>query len=216
MNQDLSSGQASTPDLQSEVNIDKQRLGTVYAKALLGATEPHQRSELAVEELDALVDEAFKVSPALEATLASPRISPEEKAGLLDRIFGGQVSDQTLTFLKVVARHGRLDCLRQIRRAAREELNRLRNRVAVQVTTATELNDDLRQRIAEQLRGQLGQEVVLDCRVDPAILGGLVVRVGDTVYDGSLRHQLQQLKEQTIHKTRLQLRESMDRFAVSG
>jgi F-type H+-transporting ATPase subunit delta len=217
MNEDASLASLSAePIVQSEVSIDKQRLGAVYARALLGATEPKQLSEIAVDELDALVDEVLRISPALEMTLASPRVAPVEKAKLLDRIFAGRISDQTLTFLKVVARHGRLDCIRQIRRAARDELNRLRNRVAVQVTTATELHDELRHRIVAQLQSMLGQDVYLECRVDDSILGGLVVRVGDTVYDSSVARQLQHLKEQTIHKTRLQLRESIDRFAITG
>lgn len=199
-----------------EVNIDKQRLGAVYAKALLGAAEPHHQSELVVEELDALVDEVLRISPDLEVTLASPRISVADKSALLDRIFGGRLSEQTLTFLKVVGQHGRLDCIRQIRRAAREELTRLRNRVMVQVTTAEVITDDLKQRIRDHLQARLGREVELQCQTDASIIGGLVVRVGDTVYDGSVANQLARLKDETINKTYLQLRESIDRFAVSG
>ncbi len=199
-----------------EVNIDKQRIAAVYAKSLLGVTEPLHQSEAVVEELDALVEEVLRISPELEFTLGSPRIPADEKAGLLDRIFGGRLSEQVLTFLKVVGRHGRLDCLRQIRQAAREELNRLRNRVAVQVTTATPLEGPLRQRILEQLESKLAQPVELQCRVDPAVIGGLVVRVGDTVYDGSVANQLTRIKAQTIQNTFSQLRESVDRFAVTS
>ena len=101
-----------------EVNIDKHRLGTVYAKALLAAMEAQGRSEEVVGELDALIDEALQAVPDLELTLASPRISVDDKSNLLDRVFGGRFTDSTLTFLKVLARHGRLDCLRQIRRAS--------------------------------------------------------------------------------------------------
>jgi F-type H+-transporting ATPase subunit delta len=179
-------------------------------------TELQQQSEAVVEELDALVEEVLVPHPQLEATLASPRISPAEKASLLDRIFGGRVSDQLLTFLKVVGQHGRLDCLRQIRRAAREELNRLRHRVPVQVTTAKPIGDELRQRIAERLEQRLASQVDLQCQVDADILGGLVVRVGDTVFDASLSNRLARLKQETINKTSLAFRESIDRFALSG
>ena len=199
-----------------EVNIDQQRLGAIYARALLGTTEPQQQSEAVVEELEALVDEVLQPHPELEATLASPRISPAEKATLLDRILGGRVSDQLLTFLKVVGQHGRLDCIRQIRRAAHDELNRLRDRVPVQVTTAEPLNQELRQRIVDQLQHKLGRQVDLQCHVDAEILGGLVVRVGDTVFDASVANRLARLKEETINKTSLTFRESIDRFAVSG
>jgi F-type H+-transporting ATPase subunit delta len=198
------------------VHIDKQRLGAVYARALLGSSEAQNRSESVMEELDALLDEVLQRHPSLEATLASPRVSPGEKAALLDRIFSGRVSEQLLTFLKVVARHGRLDCIRQIRRAAREEINRLRSRVGVQVMTAEPLNNELRTRIEVQLRSQLGQEIDLRCLVDPHLLGGLVVRVGDTVFDGSVANRLARLKVEIINNTSQALRQAIDRFAVSG
>jgi F-type H+-transporting ATPase subunit delta len=199
-----------------DVSIDKQRLGKVYARALLGATERRQTSEGVLEELDALVEEVLGRHPQLELALASPRFSPTDKAGLLDRVFAGRVSDDLLTFLKVVGQHGRLDCIRQIQRAAREELNRLRHRVAVHVTTAEPLNDELSQRILDQLQHKLGCQVDLRCQVNSALLGGLVVRVGDTVFDASVANRLARLKEDIIHKTSLAFRESADRFAVSS
>lgn len=199
-----------------DVNIDKQRVATVYAKALLSAMEPIGQSDMVLEELDALVDEVLKISPDLEAALASPRISAQEKGALLDRIFSNYLSEQTLTFLKVVADHGRLDCIRQIRRATRNELNHLRHRVSVLVTTAEPIDDALRGRIAERLQAKLNTQVDLECEVNPELIGGLVVRVGDTVFDASVANQLARLKEDTVNKTVLQLRESIDRFAVTG
>lgn len=199
-----------------EVNIDKQRLGAVYAKALLGATEPQQMSEAVVGELDALIDELFGVSPNLENVLGSPRVSAEEKKELLNRVFEGKISDQLLTFLKVVAQHGRLDCLRHIRTAARNELNAMRQRVMVVITTAEPMGDDQKHHLYERLAKKLGHDVHLDCRVDEDIIGGLVVRVGDTVFDASVANQLERIKDQTIQKSFTQLRESIDRFAVSG
>ncbi|MCA9169550.1 MAG: ATP synthase F1 subunit delta [Planctomycetales bacterium] len=206
---------AATQSAQ-EVNIDKQRLGAIYAKALLGAMEPQGRSEEVVGELDALIDEALQIAPQLELTLASPRVAVNEKSNLLDRVFGGRLSDSILTFLKVLARHGRLDCLRQIRRAAHDELNRLRNRLSVAVTTAEPIQDEMRERIRGQLQTKLGRDVVLECRVDPEIVGGMIVRIGDTVYDSSIANKLAKIKEETLNKTALQLREATDRFAVSS
>ena len=126
------------------------------------------------------------------------------------------MSQDLLTFLKIVGRRGRLDCLRPIRRAARAELNRLRQRVAVQVTTAVPLPEPLQQRITQRLEVQLGSPIDLQCRLDPRVIGGLVVRVGDTIYDGSVANQLARMKQDTISKTVHQLREALDRFAISG
>ncbi|MCP4189896.1 MAG: ATP synthase F1 subunit delta [Planctomycetaceae bacterium] len=200
-----------------EVDIDKQRLGLVYAKAFLAAAEKQQIGiDSIVDELDSLVEDVLKRFPGFEATLGSQRISPEEKGKLLDRVFQGKASDALLTFLKVVGAHGRLDCIRQIRNAARTELNRLHGRIAVQVTTAEPLTDELRTQIVNKLQEATGVPIDLQCKVDEAIIGGLVVRVGDTVYDSSVLNQLAQLKRETLGKTFSQLRESTDRFAVSG
>jgi F-type H+-transporting ATPase subunit delta len=204
------------PTAANDVSIDKQRLGSIYAKAILGASEARSNSDAMVEELDALVDQVLKPFPDFEAALASPRISFAEKSGLLDRVFAGRISDQLLTFLKVVGQHGRLDCIRDIRRAAHDELNRLRQRISVRVTTAEPLSNPLQERIRQQLQAKLGREIELHCTVDSDLIGGLMVRVGDTVYDGSVANQLARLKQDAINKTILQFREATDRFTVSS
>ncbi len=197
-------------------DIDKQRLGGIYAHALLGAASAERSADDLVDELGSLVDDVLTPFPNLEKTLASPRISPAEKVKLLDRIFAGKASDSLLTFLKVLASNGRLDCLREIRSAAHEELNRMHGRVAVTVTTAEPIDDDVRNQIVNQLQVVTGAPVDLQCQVNPAIIGGMVVRVGDTVYDSSVVNQLAQLKREALGKTFHQLRETVDRFAVSG
>jgi F-type H+-transporting ATPase subunit delta len=199
-----------------EMDIDRQKLGAIYARALLGAGEKAGVSERMVDELGSLVDEVFARTPGLESMLSSPRISVEEKLGILDRVFGSRMSLELLTFLKVVCQHGRLDCLRQIRQAARMELNSLRGRVEVRVTTAEEIDEGLAARIIEVLHASLKVEVDLVREVDPSILGGLIVRVGDTLYDGSVRNRLVRLRGETIERTVRQLREAADRLVVTG
>ncbi len=113
------------------------------------------------------MDEVLQPHPQFEATLASPRISPADKAALLDRILGGRISDPLLTFLKVVGQHGRLNCLRQIRRAARDELNRLRHRVSVLVTTSEPLNNDLRQNIVARSNKSLANRSTYNAELIP-------------------------------------------------
>lgn len=199
-----------------DVNIDKQRLGAIYAKALLGATEPRQASESVLSELDSLVDDVLARFPDLEMALSSPRVLADEKAQLLDRVLGGRASDSLLDFLKVVARHGRLDCLRHIRAAARAEYNRLRQRLSVQVTTAEPLSNAMRDQIVSQLQSRFGRDIDLESRIDASILGGLVVRIGDTIYDASIANELARLKQETLDKTISQIREATERFALTG
>src|SRR5689334_11614239 len=103
-----------------------QYLGTVYAKALIGATEKSKTTDTVVQELDSLVQDVLQRLPKYEATLSSPRVSFENKESLLDRAFRGKMSPQLLTFLKVLCRHGRFNAIRAVRQAARKIVNELR------------------------------------------------------------------------------------------
>src|SRR5881227_3680650 len=101
----------------------RQHLGTVYAKALLGAAEKAGQADHVVEELEAIVSDVLNKLPQLDAMLKTPRLTHEERLPILERAFGGRLSATTLTFLKVVSEHGRIDCLRAIARSARKQLN---------------------------------------------------------------------------------------------
>ena len=193
----------------------RQHLGSVYAKALLGAAEKAGHADHVVDELESLVRDVFDKLPHVEATLASPRLSHEERLPMLDKAFGSRMLPTTLQFLKVLSRHGRLDCVRAIARAARKQLNELRGRVEVLVQTARPLNSQLHQQLVARLSKLLGREVIITAEVNDDLLGGVVVRVGDTVYDGSLAAQLKRMEQVTLEHTKQQLRESLERFAVS-
>jgi F-type H+-transporting ATPase subunit delta len=197
------------------LDAGRQHLGTVYAKALLGAAEAAGQSDLVVEELEALVSDVLDKLPVLEEALRTPRLTHEERLPILEKAFGGRMSPTTLTFLKVVSKHGRLDCLRAIARAARKQLDTARGRVEVLVESAAPLSNPLRERIKARLTQLLGREVILKTAVNENLLGGLMVRVGDTVYDASLSAGLKRMAEVTLDHTKQTLRESLSRFAVS-
>jgi F-type H+-transporting ATPase subunit delta len=152
----------------------------------------------------------------LEAILGSTLVSHEEKAALLDRIFAGKVSGLFLDFLKVLSRHGRLDCLRMIRRQAQWQWDRLRGRVRVRLSTATAIDDAQAGRLTENLRRLLGGQPVVQRDVDPALIGGAVLRVGDVVYDGSIANQLHIIRQQMIDRSADEIQSRRDRFRNSA
>ena len=191
----------------------QQYLGSIYAKALLGATEKSGQTEQVLAELDSLVDDILENAASLDETLASPRVPLEAKERILDRAFSGQMTPSLLVFLKVVCRRGRFDCMRAIRRAAREQYNELRGRVEVQVAAPGPLDAETQQLVEARLRATLGQDVDLTVRVDPGLIGGLVVRVGDTVYDGSVANRLSRLRHSMVSKAWQEIRGDVDRFA---
>ena len=193
----------------------QQYLGGVYAKALLGAAEKAGNAELVADELNSFIDDVMANLPSLESTLVSPRVAAEAKTAMLDKSLGGKVSVELLNFLKVVARHGRFDCLRAIRQAVRQQLNDLRGRVEVLLTAAQPPNQESIDLIVNRLKALLGKDVDLQVDVDSELIGGVKLRIGDTVYDASVANRLVRLKDELLSKTGQQLRDNPDRFALT-
>jgi len=199
---------------QDLADAGRQHLGTVYAKALLGAAGKSGQANEIVEELEALVSDVLDKLPQLDELMKTPRLTPEERLPIIDRAFGGKLSPTLLTFLKVVSNHGRLDCLRAIARSARKQLNAAQGRIEVIVETAHPLSNTIRDRLIARLSALLGQQVMVTTRLNQDLLGGLVVRVGDTVYDASLASRLKRMEQVTLDHTKQTIRQSLERFAV--
>lgn len=193
----------------------KQHLGNVYAKALLGVTESAGQTEAVLGEFESLIVDVLDKMPSFEATLVSPRIPHDDKSKMLDKAFGQKMSVTLLNFLKVVSRHGRLDCLRTINKSAHHLFDEMKGRIVVHVRTAEALSADLEKSITEKLQQKLGKQVVLKSHIDPEVIGGLIVKVGDTVFDGSVANQLTRFRDEAYRHTTQQLRSSMDRFVAA-
>jgi F-type H+-transporting ATPase subunit delta len=194
----------------------QQHLGDVYAKALLGASEKAGNTDQVLEEFDSFIDEVLDRLPRLDATLASPRTPLEAKLAMLDKAIGGKVSVTLLNFLKVVCKHRRFEVVRAMRRAAHELYNEMTGSVDVRIRTAAPLSDQLCERVASRLEAVLGQKVNLAAETDAGVIGGIVVRVGDTVYDGSVAGSLDRLRDEAVQKTSRAVLESLERFEVAG
>jgi F-type H+-transporting ATPase subunit delta len=193
-------------------DVGVEHVASVYADALLGAAETAGQTEAVLDEFDELVAQVLDPFPALERVLASALIAHEDKAGILDRVLGARASPTMLHFLKVVSRHGRLDCLRAIHRQARGLYQKMRGRVVVQVTSAAPVDDSVAEQIVRSIRPLLDGEPVLRRSVDPKLIGGIVVRVGDTLYDGSIAAQLKNVRQQMIDRSAHEIQSRRDRF----
>ena len=197
---------------QIGADVGVEHIADVYAKALLGATEKAGQTRTVLDEFDTLIAEVLDRFDRFEAVLVSGLIGHDEKAGVLDRVLGKRVSPLLLNFLKVVSRHGRLDCLRAIHRRTHRMVDTLRGRVQVELTTATAVGAKLTETITEKLRAVLGGEPMLQTATDPDLIGGIVLRVGDTVYDGSIANQLKNLRKQMIDRSVHEIQSRRDRF----
>jgi F-type H+-transporting ATPase subunit delta len=185
---------------ETVLDAGSRRVARVYAAALLDAAAKHQQTDAVLDEFASLFDDVFRGDPQFETFLASGAVSRRAKAGVIHNVFDGRASETFRNFLLVLNDHQRLDLLRGIHQAARELNDERAGRIPVLVTSAAPLPDDQRQRLLEQLRARLRKEPVLKVRVDPALLGGIVVRAGDLVYDASVRTRLENIRKQLIER----------------
>ena len=158
-----------------------------------------------------------------EDTWYFPRVAGtfKERAGfhgcqmpeqLLGRIFGGKVSKEVLNFLKVLSRHNRLGLVPLAAKLVTKLHAERRGLTDVEVRVAAPLDDATLSEIKNQLRKSLGKEPVVTMKVDPALIAGIVVRVGDRVYDGSVSSQLERTRAAMIHRATHQIDMQPERF----
>lgn len=181
---------------ESVFDVDVEKLATVYAQAALDAAGDQEDEVL--EDLRAIVGEVLDPNPDLEQIFGSALVSMDEKLEMLDRLFGSRVGDKTLSFLKVLTKHDRLGVLRQVVRVAGDLWEQRSNRVPVRIELAMELDSALQSEIVSSLQNSLGIEPVVTTKINPDLIGGFVVRVGDKVYDASMRASLERARQSMI------------------
>ena len=203
---------SATKDSSRETvfDVDVEKLARVYAQAALDAAGAKEDEVL--EELQATVTEVLDNHPALEEVFGSALVSQDEKIGMIDRVFGSSVSATTLSFLKVLTKHDRLGVLRQVVRVAGQLWERRSNRVPVLVELALDLDDSLHKEIVNSLRDKLGIEPVVTTKINPDLIAGFVVRVGDKVYDASTRTSLERSRQAMISRAIGTIQDKPEKF----
>jgi F-type H+-transporting ATPase subunit delta len=205
--------QPSADALGRVTDVSAQRVARVYAEALLDAAEKRGEVEAILEQFNGLVRDVFQANPLVEEFLASPAVPAKAKAASIESAFGPRSGELFTNFLLVLNHHGRLGLLRGIYAALLELHEKRQRKVRVQVQSAVPLADDQRERLRNELREALHQEPILQERVDPELLGGLVVRVGDWQYDGSVRSRLRAIWNFLSERSSYAIQSGRDRFS---
>lgn len=169
-----------------------------YAEALFALGEKSGRAAEYADRLDALAG-AVAISPLVHAVLMSPKVTKAVKGRLLTEAMAGAPQD-FLLFLQAVVKRGRQGLLGEISAQYLGLLDVKLNRVRAGVTVAREPDAALRQEIIKALEARIGKEVLASFTVDPEILGGVVVRLGDRVLDGSVKRKLTRLRRQLLSR----------------
>jgi F-type H+-transporting ATPase subunit delta len=165
-----------------------------YARAMLEVSIKQRNFSTVLEELEnfgALLDS----TPLLRTLFANPAISAEAKLRVLKELSGkAQYKELTFNFLKTLIHRDRLNLLDQVIISAEQQFLEKQGIMVVEVTTAQRLSQEEENHLVEKLQGFTGKKVQLENRVDSTLIGGVITRIGTTLYDGSVQAQLEQLR----------------------
>jgi F-type H+-transporting ATPase subunit delta len=191
-------GQKSDPGVRRRVDISsgiQASLAGRYALALFALARDEKQLETVGNSL-AAVRQALAESDDFRALTSSPLIGREDKVRAIAPVADAMRLDPlTKNFLGVLARNGRLGQLGNVIRSFNLLAAGHRGEIAAEVTSAHPLDDEQVEAIKQNLRTRMGRDIAVDLDVDPAILGGLVVKIGSRMIDGSIRTKLNTLAQ---------------------
>ena len=168
-----------------------------YATTLLDAAEETDVLDTVRKDVEGLL-ETFSNSQELNEFLSNPLIGSEVQDRTLVAIFDGKVQMLTRNFLSLIAQRRRANSLVSILSAFTEMVGEREGILSAEVVSAVKLDDEQLKRLSERLALYTGKQIRLHARVDSTLRGGLVARVGDTVFDGSLNTHLERLRRRLV------------------
>lgn len=171
-----------------------RKVAARYAGALM-ASALAENTLGEVAESYAAVVEVAKANPDLVVFLDSPQVADDEKRKLLEKVFGEKVEKILLHFFYLLVDKNRIENLQDIGEAFAGMVEEHMGVVHAQVTTAVALSDDHADQLQEKLAAMTGAKVILDKKIDPAVIGGVCVTMGGQILDGTVRHNLDLLRQ---------------------
>lgn len=194
-------------------DVSLQRLAGIYAEALLNAAEQKQCVAGVLEEIDSLIDDVMAGNRQLGALIVGGAVGRKTRQQMIEKAFSGRASDTFYKFLLVLNHHDRLELLRPIRRALHDLHDKRANRLRVHVFTAVPLDPEFQSRMFAGVHAFFNLDPVLEMHVDPSLLGGLKIRIGDKIYDGTVRTRIDNLRNQLIARSSHEIQSRRDRFS---
>ncbi len=169
-----------------------------YAQAVFEIASESDELERWLDDLTQLADSI--TNDEFRQTLSAPRISMSQKEALIRESLGSSVGPLGLNLMALLASRGLVDMLPGIADVFQEMLDAHQGIERAEVVSAVSLTDEQQHQVTQMLNDLSGKDVRLTTRVDPEILGGLVIRVGDKVMDGSARARLQNMRRELAQR----------------
>ena len=173
----------------------EEAIGRRYAAALFAQAQKYNHLGDARKELS-LVAQTVAQTPKLKTILQEPFLTEERKKHALQAVFGTSVSKGTMGFLNLLVDKRRIDLLPEVEAAFTKMVREFQNVEEATATSAVPLTAGEVSALAKSLEARTGKTIELTTNVDPDVLGGVMVRIGDTVMDGTVRGNLERLREQ--------------------
>ncbi|MDD4107759.1 MAG: ATP synthase F1 subunit delta [Prolixibacteraceae bacterium] len=177
--------------------MDESAITVRYSKALFSLANESEELSSLKDDMELFMD-VYKNSEEFKHLLKSPVIKGSEKFRLLTIIFKGKVSDFTINFFRLVIQNKRESFLPLICRYVLTLIKREKGIKTVVLTTAAAIDDDLLEKINSVLERELESKVELANRVNPEIIGGIILRIDDKQYDASVITKLKDLKNKLL------------------
>ncbi|MFN0291840.1 ATP synthase F1 subunit delta [Pedobacter helvus] len=175
------------------------KAGARYAKSLLDLSKEQNAVEDVKNDM-VFFEQVVDDNSELEAILKNPIVPLDKKQGILQGIFGGKVHAITESFLKLVVNKGRSAILFDTAKQFVQQYNAIKGIVTAEVTSASALTEANRTEVVNLVKKELGaSEVVVIEKVDPALIGGFILKVGDRQFDASIASGLNKLKKEFAH-----------------
>ena len=166
-----------------------------YAKSLIDLAEEQNALEKVRTDMEFFI-RTLRENPTLKAVLKNPILGPDKKSGILTQLFGPRLHPMIMTFFGIVVRKGRSEVLFETAKQFINAYNIRKNIVKATVTTAAPLSPENIKQVEEVIKQSTHGEIILTANVDPSLIGGFVIKVGDKQFDTSLSTQLNKLKKE--------------------
>lgn len=168
-----------------------------YALSLLSIALEKDTLDTIYKDVRLLI-KAFDESDELQRVVESPVVRPEVKISILDEIFSQKIDNETINFIHFIIQKRREEILYSVAKRFVDLRNEHLGIVELLVSTAFELNDDQKEILKVRFEKILNKKTIMIFKVDNNLVGGFIAQVGDTVYDASMKHQLELLKKEFV------------------
>ncbi len=208
----MSETKAAQAEVSEAFDVSVERIAQTYAEALYNSAQKRGQLDQVLAEMDSLVKDVFPADPRVQMIFSSQALSRDVRKDAVNKVFKDRASESFTNFLQVLNAHDRLEMIGPIARSLAELHDERTRHLRVYVTSAVALASDQRETIINAVRERFQLEPILLEAVDPVVLGGLKLRIGDRQFDGTVRTRIETLRNKILARSSHEIQSRRDRF----